>query len=207
MNVNHPWSQAKSEAEARTIFQREYPALFNHLTWWESGLQKRQDKGRYWWELRACAYYQEFKKPKVIFNRFINSPTFTFDQEGYFHNDACYSVITPSPAITAICNSKIGWWILSQLCTPLQNGYLQVFVQFLEQFPIPIMNNQTESILSDLVMKLTINPQDIDAEIELEKVVSSIFGLTTLESELISEWFKIREDLSSHNTSEVQDDA
>jgi len=32
--------------------------------------QKRDDQGDYWWELRACAYYPEFEKEKVVYGQF-----------------------------------------------------------------------------------------------------------------------------------------
>ena len=31
---------------------------------------KRYDKGEFWWELRACDYYDAFDKPKIIYLKY-----------------------------------------------------------------------------------------------------------------------------------------
>ena len=54
--VAHPWANARTEAEARDRFRATYPAIHDHLSQYEDALRKRQDQGRFWWELRACAY-------------------------------------------------------------------------------------------------------------------------------------------------------
>ena len=133
----------------------EYPAIQGHLSWWRADLEPKATSGQQgagrkpgdyqWYEIQdSVAYYHEFAHPKIIFNRFINSATFAYDITGAYHNDACYMVIPPSPSLAAIVNSTVGWWLLSHFCTPLQNGYIQVFVQFLEQLPIPLARRGTK---------------------------------------------------------------
>jgi len=200
----HPWSKARSEAEARRMFHESYAAVHDHLSWFEGALRKRQDQGRFWWELRACTYYADFDRPKVIFNRFINKPTFAYDERGFFHNDACYFIVAPSPAIAAIVNSKVGWWLLSHLCTPLQNGYLQVFVQFLEPLPVPSIDKGLEGRLTALVKVLTNAPANPEAEAELEDLVGDAYGLSASERSNISHWINQRA-LAYGPTSEIDD--
>ena len=45
--------------------------------------EKRYDKGEYWWELRACDYYDEFEKPKIMYSDIVRKPHFTFDEDWY----------------------------------------------------------------------------------------------------------------------------
>ena len=70
----NPWASAKTEESARAVFREAYPAIHDHLSYFErfkdkdgkeKGLRLRQDQGRFWWELRACAYYREFAYPKI----------------------------------------------------------------------------------------------------------------------------------------------
>jgi hypothetical protein len=63
-NWNWPWTQEKTEFTARPLFANEYPAIHRYLSQWEEGLRKRDDQGRFWWELRSCVYYGEFEKHK-----------------------------------------------------------------------------------------------------------------------------------------------
>lgn len=66
-DANNPWAAARTEEEARQIFRETYPAVHDHLTQYEEPLRIRFDQGRWWWELRACAYYREFEQTKIIY--------------------------------------------------------------------------------------------------------------------------------------------
>ena len=54
------------------FFANYYPSIYEHfieLTKKQSkgkGLFQRDDQGDYWWELRPCAYYDKFEKPKIM---------------------------------------------------------------------------------------------------------------------------------------------
>jgi hypothetical protein len=51
-----------------------YPAIHRYLAQWEEKLRKRDDQGQFWWELRSCAYYEEFEKPKIVYPDIGASP-------------------------------------------------------------------------------------------------------------------------------------
>ena len=196
-DASNPWAEANSEESARAILRGTYPAIHDHLSYFErfkdgdgkeKGLRTRQDQGRFWWELRACAYYHQFARPKIIFNRFINSATFAYDITGAYHNDACYMVIPPSPSLAAIANSTVGWWLLSHLCTALQNGYMQVFVQFLEQLPIPSLPEEIDKRLAQHVETLATGVDAPDIEREIDTLVFEAYGLSPPERKLVLDW-------------------
>ena len=46
----------------RTGFQQTYPSLYARFKPMEDALRKRQDKGKHWWELRACAYWDRLRR-------------------------------------------------------------------------------------------------------------------------------------------------
>ena len=168
-----------------------YPAIEAHLRWFRNDLEKRATAHLHpWYELQqpqeGC--YHEFVNPKIIFNRFINSPTFAYDVSGAYHNDACYFAVPPTPAVAAIVNSAVGWWLLSHLCTPLQNGYLQVFVQFLEQLPIPPLTEEMDKRLSLHVETLAKGDIDPHVEIDIDTIVFNAYELSALERKLVLDW-------------------
>ncbi|HXK48846.1 MAG TPA: N-6 DNA methylase [Clostridiales bacterium] len=45
---------------------KKYPAVYKHLLKYEEQAKKRDDQGTNWWNLRACAYYNEFEKEKIV---------------------------------------------------------------------------------------------------------------------------------------------
>ena len=76
------WTKARSNnaKDASRWLMESYPAIANHLLPFAEAAQKRYDKGEYWWELRACDYYDEFGKPKIIYPNICKQPEFAFDE-------------------------------------------------------------------------------------------------------------------------------
>lgn len=176
-----------------------YPAVKEHLSWWRKELEPKASTGQpgpgrkpgeyQWYEIQdTVAYYDELANPKIIFNRFIDSAKFAYDMSGLYHNDACYFAIPPSPSMAAIVNSTVGWWLLSNLCTALQNGYLQVFIQFLEQLPIPHLSRDADQLLSGHVETLASGANAPDIELEIDAIVFDAYGLSASERKLVLDW-------------------
>jgi len=71
-----------------------YPAVYQHFTDVANrptkgkGLVDRDDKGDYWWELRSCAYMNDFAKQKIMYSEIVRSPRFFLDNEGKFYPEA-----------------------------------------------------------------------------------------------------------------------
>ena len=180
---------------SRGVDINRYPAIEEHLEWFRIDLEKRATSHLHpWYELQQPqeGIYREFDYPKIIFNRFIKSPTFAYDASGIYHNDACYFLIPPSPSIAAIVNSRIGWWLLWHLCTVLQNGYFQVFVQFLKQLPVPALSSEIGRRLSEHVKTLALGLDAPGIESEIEDMVTEAFDLSRKEAALVGEWFERR---------------
>ena len=177
----------------------EYPAIKDHLSWWRSELAPKAAAGQsgpgrkpgdyQWYEIQdSIAYYHEFTRPKIVFNHFINSASFAYDTSGAYHNNACSFAVPPSPSLAAIVNSSVGWWLLSHLCTPLQNGYMQVFVQFLEQLPIPSLPEDIDKRLAEYVETLATGVDAPDIEREIDTLVFEAYGLSPQERKLVLDW-------------------
>ena len=188
-NQKHPWS-GKPEAEAERIFAKAYPAIhaFMQAEGRRAKLIARADQGKYYWELRSCAYWQEFDQPKVIFGRFMDHATYVYDDTGFYHNDALYFAAGATPYVAAILNSSINWWFLRQLCTDLQNGYLQALLQCQEQIPIPTATAKARSAITARVEKILALKQADDGakllaeqEAELDAQVAQLYGLDAAE--------------------------
>ena len=51
------------------------------------GLRHREDQGRFWWELRPCAYYDLFARPKLIYQAIQFYARYTFDDAEVYGNN------------------------------------------------------------------------------------------------------------------------
>ncbi len=54
-----------NEIEAWKWLQQKHPKICEWLALFAEKGQKRGDKGEFWWELRACAYYSQFEQQKI----------------------------------------------------------------------------------------------------------------------------------------------
>lgn len=135
-------------------FAKKYPAIAKHLRAFEEKAKIRYDKGDYWWEMRACEYYQAFEKPKITFLKFQVKPVFTFDNAGFIVNSAGFIIPVEDKVLLGILNSKLGWYNVSKICTQIQNGY-QLIWDYFKNFPIKTLNLQSKSekLLHDEMVK------------------------------------------------------
>ena len=187
-NRTHPWSK-QSAVEAETVFADTYPAIHARLKTFRDRLINRSDQGKYFWELRTCAYWDEFEKPKIVLRCFMNKPTFAFDKKAFFHNNALHMIAGANEYVVAILNSSVSWWFLCQICTDLQNGYLQAFQENLFQIPVPYANLAQQSAIIKLVNQIfDAKYADVTAaENEIDEIVYSLYDLTPEEIEIVEE--------------------
>ena len=170
-----------------------YPAVEQHLLWFKGQLSDRAEakRGVFPWFAMSrwgAEYHEQFARPKIIFNHFINSATFAYDTSGSYLNNACSFAVPPSLSLAAVVNSTVGWWLLSHLCTPLQNGYIQLFVQFLEQLPIPAFPEDVDKHLAEHVETLATGIDAPDIEREIDTLVFEGYGLAPSERKLVLDW-------------------
>ena len=52
-----PWSDAADTLEAEQIFAQTYPAIYRHLNSYRERLVVNTNQGKFYWELRSCAYF------------------------------------------------------------------------------------------------------------------------------------------------------
>ncbi len=89
------------------ISENTYPAIFKHLKKFEKELSARQDKGKTPYNLRACNYYDEFDKPKIIYIHTALNHYFYYDTEGYYLNNSAYFMTNADLFLCAFLNSKL----------------------------------------------------------------------------------------------------
>lgn len=74
----------RNNNEPKIFIKKTFPSLMEYLIQFEAKAKKRDDQGDYWWELRACAYYPEFEKEKVVYSEIVRQPQFVYDTDGFY---------------------------------------------------------------------------------------------------------------------------
>ncbi|MBC2703727.1 N-6 DNA methylase [Desulfobacula sp.] len=86
----------------------DYPAIKNHLDNYWANIEKRYDKGVTPYNLRNCAYIEEFEKEKIVWKRIGSVIRFSYSQQGELCLDS--TVIATGKDVkylTALLNSKL----------------------------------------------------------------------------------------------------
>ena len=72
----------------------DYPAVKQHLDRYWDKIKKRDDKGVTPYNLRNCAYMDDFNKPKIMYSEIVQTPRFYLDNEGKFFPEATTFILT-----------------------------------------------------------------------------------------------------------------
>ncbi|MBQ8713542.1 MAG: Eco57I restriction-modification methylase domain-containing protein [Prevotella sp.] len=139
------------EDEAWEWFERTYPSIAQWLLHFKDDASKRSDKGDYWWELRACAYYGKFSEPKLFYQTFQVRPCFIYSDQSVFCNNSMWFLSAKDKALLALLCSNMGWWLISKYCPRIQNGYQLIWDNF-KQISVPSVLPPRLGELADLLM-------------------------------------------------------
>ena len=140
-----------NENEAWGWFENTYPSIAHWLLQFKNDASKRSDKGDYWWELRACTYYDEFSKAKLFYQTFQVRPCFIYSDNSFFCNNSMWFLSVKDKALLSFLCSNMGWWLISKYCPRIQNGYQLIWDNF-KQISIPSELPPRLSELADLLM-------------------------------------------------------
>lgn len=151
-NATWPWSTTTEDAES--IFSRTYPSIYAHLSKYKADLVSRQDQGQFWWELRACAYWAEFDKPKIIFPEITWHLQWCLDTRGTLLNNTAYILSSVDRWILAVMNSAAGWWYSWRGAVHGKDEALRYIKEFVHDFPIPEPTVKTRRMADSLVDRL-----------------------------------------------------
>jgi len=187
-NVKHPWS-GKPEKEAEKIFAKTYPAIHAWFQGFREGLINRDDQGHYFWELRSCAYWQEFGKPKIIYPNICKRNEFAWDDEKYCTNQKAFIIPRTSKYLLGVLNSSVVMWLFRQLLAKLQNEFYEPSAIFMRGFPIPVTTDpgSIEKLVDKILAAKRANSDaDVSAwEREIDRLVYQLYGLTEEEIEIV----------------------
>jgi hypothetical protein len=149
---DHPWAGAGDRAE--DALRETYPGLHAHLKPFEDALRKRQDKGRFWWELRACAYWAEFDKPKLMYQEIQYHPWYTLDRTGGLGNNKTFFLATENLYLLAVLNSPLMWWHNFRYLPHMKDEALTPVAFLIEKLPIAAPSDEGRSEIEQNVRRL-----------------------------------------------------
>ena len=160
------------------IHIEDYPAVKAHLDQYWDKISKRADKGETPYNLRNCAYLEDFSKPKIVWGNLNLKPSYAIVEDNSFINAPSPMIVPASRYLLAILNSKLADYFIRQLGVTRNGGYFEYKPMFIEQLPVPqCLDN---SILKEIDTNVAIKNEKI-----IDTIVYSLYGLNDKEIQYI----------------------
>jgi len=170
----------------------EYPAIKAHLDQYWDKISTRADKGDTPYNLRNCAYMEDFYKPKIVWKIIGNRLGFALENKNMILNNACY-ILTCSDGgleyLEAMLNSNaILWYSFVTNMNKTGVGDMQVGAQNINIFPIPKYPKEKQTLCE----YVNVIHNNIDQVImnKIESTICKIFGFSEVEQQYLLQFAK-----------------
>ncbi|WP_209330833.1 DUF7149 domain-containing protein [Lunatimonas salinarum] len=171
--------------------RRNYPAIAKHLKPFEQAAKRRTDKGDFWWELRACDYYDQFEQEKIMLPDISIKAEALLDRNGMYCVNTAYIIPKADTFLLALLNSSLVHFFYANLTSTIRGGYLRFIRQYLAQIPVidppSQVREKIEQLVSSIIETKRISPVENTSPIESEvdQLVYQLYGLTEEEIKLV----------------------
>ncbi len=205
INIPKGWTRKHcSNDDPEEWMISQHPLVMNHLAPFSDRAKKRQDQGDFWWELRACAYLNEFHKPKIIYADISSDSRFSLDRENCYLTNSAYMIPEGDFYLLGVLNSKAVFNYFKSHVSALggsggnEGGWLRWIHQFVSRIPIPRAaadDPRRQTIERAVKQALDLAPKEAAAlegsqeklalrhrldrlDAEIDEAVCSLYGLT-----------------------------
>ncbi|MDM1367171.1 DUF7149 domain-containing protein [Myroides marinus] len=163
-----------------------YPAIKEHLQQFLPSLTKRVDKGSTPFNLRNCAYMDDFFKHKIVYPNMTKFLPFLFDDKAFFTNQKCFIITGENiEYLTAFLNSSLFKYCFRDNFPELQGGTRELSKVFFEQVSVKQIETKENEIFKKYIMKIqelkSNNTNTKELEIELDNLIFDLYGLSQCE--------------------------
>ena len=163
-----------------------YPAVKQHLDQYWNAISTRADKGDTPYNLRNCAYLEDFSQPKIIWKRIGSKLRFSYDNNCTLGLDStCFATGHNVQYLCCLLNSKMGKYLLKD-SPKTGTGDLIVSVQAIE----PVMaacpiDTKVDELLNAIITNN--NQSDID---RIDHIFFSLYNLSNEEITYVSNYIR-----------------
>ena len=166
-----------------------YPSIKRHLDAHWGKISSRSDKGDTPYNLRSCAYMDDFAKPKIVWAETMrihredvsNFPRFALAIDQIYTDKTCFIGTGESDElklVLGVLNSKVGRYQLWSLVSKMDDGGWLMQKIFIEKILIPKVSPKHQQRIISLVDKMLNSCMKNDAEHDLDSCIYAIYGLS-----------------------------
>ena len=163
----------------------DYPAIKEHLDSFGDVVMLRSDQGDTPYNLRNCAYLEEFEKPKIMYPNMTKYMPFYFDIQGFYQNDKSFLITGRHLSyLAAFLNSSLFKFCFTNSFPELQGGTRELRKIFFDKIPVLPVDDNTDELFEELLRSI----QDFysnEKALEIDRHIFDLYQLTPEEVALI----------------------
>ena len=177
--------------------ERDYPDIYEHLESFGDKFKNRGAQGQHWSNLRACSFYDDFKKEKIVWIELSDSGRFSLCNDEVYLLNSAYFLLPPSDIdakfLLGILNSSTIRFYLSLVAETSGMGTSRWINNYVKEFPIPVVAYEQQTGIIRIVNQiLEAKAADSDAntadlEQEIDERVYALYNLTQEEIAIVEE--------------------
>ncbi len=136
------------EKGIKRIHIEDYPAVKAHLDLYYPKLEKRADQGDTPYNLRNCAYIEDFSKQKIVYSDISERLNFQIIEKEMYFNNTIYFITSETENLDYLLrflNSNLIDWYYKTLSVQLGEKAVRMFTIYVLNIPIP-KNKDKENI-------------------------------------------------------------
>ena len=146
-------------------------------------VKSRKKTNNKWFETQdSISYWNEFFKQKIIWGNLALSAQFAWAEEGYFINAPSSMIVPGNKYLLAVLNSKLADWYIRQLGVTRNGGYFEYKPMFIEQLPVPMIDEDAQVPYIRLVDKILEEKRALNdtqfLESEINRLVYALYHLS-----------------------------
>lgn len=164
---------------------KKYPAIKKHLDKYYGRLEKRLDKGITPYNLRNCAYINQFDIPKVMYPEITKYMPFMYDESGFIMANTGYILTGKHISyLVAFLNSSLFKYCFRENFQALFGGARRMLKMYIEKIPVKEVSDKVDAEFRTLVLDIQENYSDEKAR-AIDQKIFDLYGLTPAERETI----------------------
>ena len=167
-----------------------YPVIKAHLDKSYPALEKRQDKGITPYNLRNCAYTDDFSKQKIIWGEISDKSKFCFDENGFLLDVTTFFMTgNHLKYLLAILNSRLCEWMFNQIGTTTGVGTNRWKKYKLETLFVKTPSISEENKLGSLIDKLREKEYyDKELILDIDMSIYKLYNINNTEIEFLNSY-------------------
>ena len=166
----------------------DYPTIKQHLDSYWKKICARDDKGVTPYNLRNCAYMDDFFKPKIVYGQFQDGAEYSFAEEGVFLSSNEYMLIThnySSKTLLAFLNCKTSEWLLGNITGNLggnakigqKSNFLKLSIAQLSEE----QQKEFDKLVDEILQKKKQHQDTEELEKQIDRKVYKVYNFTEQE--------------------------